>query len=396
MKHNINCLLLLSIFFGFQLTPLLKAQEHNREKINRDIKTMEKILDKIMYKDSAHKRFSPHNTKGVYIPEFGLIFHIQQNPYEQLRVKIFNNRMEHLKKQKSSFDTSNVQNKNRLVKIQEGMKSFQSDNDKNILDSFVTKKNTAESKEEIVQNLKNNIFIFHKKYTSSLRNLNNNDKIALIIDFDNWGGPKTNNLFLTSQITYRTLNQYREQKINDEDLKKSITYSVSEPNRDINSSIEIMNEIINENLNKSQPFHRPLYNNGFYFSNFGVIFFLEIPEYMFSPYKYKDFFNKYMHKNQEQAHNKKSDDEVNLKNKISDLKDNIFNILASYGHTLQVNPDEYIIMNIDLGDKIFGLSADQPTAFTMKIKKKYLDSYYHGNLSKDNLQKKFGINSYSP
>ena len=109
------------------------------------------------------------------------------------------------------------------------------------------------------------------------------------------------------------------------------------------------------------------------------------------------FLNKYIPSDHQQKDEKQSEEEEkNLKSKISDLKDNVFTILATYGHTLQINPEEYIIMNIDIGDKLFDFSTDNPSEITMKIKKQYLDDYYHGELSKNNLQKKFVITSYFP
>jgi len=409
MKIKINYVLIILFFLGFYITPLLKAQDQAKEEIIQDIKTMEKILDTLLHEESTPRRFTPHNTKGVYIPEFGLIFHVQQNPFERIRVKILNKRMEQMQldKLKSSLDTLTANKENSLEKlqaikekrIQERIPSMHKDKDIYILGSTEEDKYIAEHKEEIIQNIKDKIFIFYKKYTSSLRNLHNNDKIALIIDLDreNWSNQETEKSFLTSQIDYQMLEQYRKQKIKDEALKNSIIYNVSEPDGDINSSIKIMNGIINENLNKSRSFQRPLYNNGFYFNDLGIIFFLEIPEYIFSPYRYKAYFKQHLQVTQEKEDYKKAEDkQIDLKNKISDLKDNIFNIFATYGHTLQIHPDEYIIMNIDLGDKMFDLVNDQPSAITIKVRKKCLDDYYHGDLSKDNLQKKFVINSYFP
>ncbi len=407
MKTKINNVIIILFFLSFCITPLLKAQNQDQEKIIQDIKTMEKILDTLLHEESAPRRFSPHNTKGVYIPEYGLIFHIQQNPFEQIRVKIFNKRKEHLEQLKSSLDSLTEDQKKSMEKLQEikektireKIPSLRRDKNVYILGSNEKKENIAEYKEEIIKNIKDKIFIFYKKYTSSLRNLHNNDKIALIIDLDheNWGSQETDKSFLTSQINFQILDQYRKQKINDEALENSITYTVSEPDGDINSSIKIMNEIVNENLNKSRPFHRPVYNKGFYFNDFGVIFFLEIPEYTFGSYRYEAYFKRQLQETREKEDYKKTEDkQIDLKNKISELKDNIFNIFATYGHTLQIDPDEYIIMNIDLGNKMFGLETDQPSAITMKVRKKCLDDYYHGDLSKDNLQKKFVVNSYFP
>jgi len=392
-------------FLSICITPLIKAQNQEREEIIKDIKTMEKILDTLLHEKSAPRHFTPHNTKGVYIPEFGLIFHVQQNPFEQIRVKIFNKRKEHLEQLKSSSDSLTEDQKKSLEKLQgikektikNGIVSLHKDKDIYILGTTEEERDVAEYKEKIIQNIKDKILIFYQKYTSSLRNLNSNDNIALIIDLDNWGNTEKDKSFLTSQIHYQVLEQYRKQQINNETLKNSIIYTVSEPNGDINSSIEIMNEIINENLNKNRSFHRPLYNNGFYFNDLGVIFFLEIPEYMFSPYRYKTYFKHYLQETREKDEYKKTENKQNeLKNKISDLKDNIFNIFATYGHTLHIDPEEYIIMNIDLGDKMFDLADDQPSALTMKVRKKCLDDYYHGDLSKENLQKKFVVNSYFP
>lgn len=408
MKLTYNCFFIINVVLIVLLTPSLRAQNQDREAINQDIKTMEKVLDKILYKDKnpAPRHFSPHNTKGVYIPEFGIIFHVQQNPFEQLRVKIFHNRMKRLKKLKSSFDTLYVKDEEKAEKIKEMKNKIKEgfvlphkdvDNDMYIVSSITEEDEMIKSKEEIIQKLKEDIFLFFRKYASSLRNLNNNDKIALIIDLENWSDTEEPNFFFTSQINFKVLDQYRKQEIQDVDLKSRVTYAVSEPLGDINSNIEIMNEIINENLEINQYFQRPLYNNGFYFKNFGVIFFLEMPEYAFSPHKYKKYFNEFIYHDQEDMDKKQNDDnDKELKGKISELKDNIFHILATYGHTLQIKPEEYIIMNIDLGDKLLSIASDQPTGIIMKIRKQFLDDYYHGNISKDNLQKKFAVNTYFP
>ncbi len=406
MKFTYNYLIIILLSLNFQLNTLLMAQNQEREDINRDSQTLYKIIDKLLNKDSVPRHFIPHNTKGVYIPEFGLIFHVQQNPFDRIRIKILNNRLKQIEKLKTSVDTLSMEDKDSFEKIKEmnekrikaDAKSFltETDDDFYIVDTAVTEKNFAERKDEIIQNLKNDIYLFYNKYASSLRNLKENDKIALIIDLDHWGDSESNNLFLTSQTSYKVLDKYRKQELKDNDLKNKISYSISTPKGNINSNIEIMNEIINENLNVNQFLHRPLYNNGFYFNDFGVIFFLEIPEYVFGRYNYKNLFSRYMHKDRKPVKTKKADEEENLENKVSNLKDNIFNIIASYGHTLQIHPDEYIIMNIDLGDKVFDLSTEQPSRITMKIRKKYLDDYYHGDLSIKNLQKKFVINSYFP
>ena len=405
MKYTINSLVIILIFLSFLSASLLTAQEQDEVKINQDIKTMEKILDKLLHKDSFPQHFTPYNTKGIYIPEFGLIFHVQQNPFERIRVKILNNRLEYLEKFRPSSDTLITDDKKILEKIKEMRKKrrdekekqLQTEDDIIMLNSKDSEKNTDKSQEKIIENLKNDIFLFYKKYASSLRTLKENQAIAVIIDLNHRRHERMNNSFLASRISYRELNQYRIQKLTEQALKDKIAYNISQTQDDINTNIEIMNEILNENLNISPSFHRPLYNNGFYVHDLGVIFFLEMPEFVLKHPRYKMFFNKYIPTDHQQKDEKQSEEEEeNLKSKISDLKDNVFTILATYGHTLQINPEEFIIMNIDIGDKIFDFSTENPSEITMKVKKQYLDGYYHGELSKNNLQKKFVITSYFP
>lgn len=404
MILKIKYLTKITILLALSINLSSLAQDNNLDikKMNRDIRIMEKILDKILSHKNNSSYFQPQSVKGIYMPEFGLIFHVQQSPFQKMRIKIMNKYMNKFDETQTLYGIVQEDHKESINNLKEmkekrieahiksGVPARIKESDGNIIDK----------EKEVIENLKSSLFIFFNRYASSLKQLNSNSKIAVIIDLDDWDITNSGNSYLTSLISFNNLNKYRSNKISKNDFKKLIVTEISKSDNKLASDIEIMNEIINEGLDFNH-LHRPSYNNGIYLKDLGVIFFMEIPRYSPGYFITKKKLSKMNDLVWQIEEDKTKPDkekfllqtEEKMNNQLSKLKDNIIDILASYGHTLQLKPEEYIIMNINLGEKFMPLNSEEkiPSCIIIKIRKKYLTQYYNDKISLKNLQKNMVI-----
>ena len=72
------------------------------------------------------------------------------------------------------------------------------------------------------------------------------------------------------------------------------------------------------------------------------------------------------------------------------LKDELLDLLVSYGHTIQLKPDEQLILDINRGPQINFLiqPSGQTTHHRIQIKKQDLDDYSNGKLTLNQLKQR--------
>ena len=64
--------------------------------------------------------------------------------------------------------------------------------------------------------------------------------------------------------------------------------------------------------------------------------------------------------------------------------------MISYGHTLRLKPEEYIVVKADLGSQYVFWNDEnmKPTTIILQLQKKLLDRYNAGTLTKSDLKQK--------
>jgi hypothetical protein len=150
-------------------------------------------------------------------------------------------------------------------------------------------------------------------------------------------------------------------------------------------------------------------NSGIYIDGLGSLFFIHMPETILSVYRNGNeinilargeyekaatfFIQKYSDKIEENTEDKedKSYDEH-----LKKIQDELFDIMASYGHTLRLKPEERVIFNVDMGERLlfYGPKSKSPSRFVFQLVKKDLDNYNSGLISKDDLEKKLIFHNY--
>ncbi len=266
---------------------------------------------------------------------------------------------------------------------------------------------------EAIETLKDNIICFFKKYVPAIRQLKDDDRIAIIVKLDNWRNKKYQDSFLKAMVTKQAVDLYRKNRISYADFQKRIVFQLREEKSDITKDIDIMSEILSRGLDSST-YWRPSSYRGTYMENFGVIFFLNIPsrfltlsivstdtpdvvltktitnsskEYQTSKEEIFDLKGKLITITEKEK-KKKKDREKEINKSIKELQDELFDLLASYGHTLRIKPEEWVVLNVNMGNNLFYPRNSDNSHFILQIKKKYLDYYYKGTITIDELRKK--------
>jgi molybdopterin converting factor small subunit len=156
----------------------------------------------------------------------------------------------------------------------------------------------------------------------------------------------------------------------------------------------------------SSSFWRRSSNSGLYINGLGALLFMELPSMYLAvpgtdnlisviegqvsenvvaiaPYSRKE--------GEKEEEKKKTEREV-----IQEVQDELFELIASYGHTLRLKPQESIVLNVNLGARLISYSRanKSPSRLVLQLKKKDLDDYNSGIITLANLRNKLIRQTY--
>jgi hypothetical protein len=254
---------------------------------------------------------------------------------------------------------------------------------------------------ETIERYKESIILFFRNYVSALGQLQPQDRIAVLIRLEDWQSLDSENSFLSAWISKQDIDRYRRNELNDSDFVKRIHFQLTDTETDIDTDITILSEIFDRAMNLSTYWGR-LSSSGVYLDGFGALFFMELPNGCLT----KDAFSFVISSDRGNAvaysiNGQKMKAQMDRKKKteeesLQEVQDTLFEVMASYGHTLRLKPQEWIVLEVNVGGKWFLFDRDRqsPSHLIFKLKKKDLDDYNRSMISLSDLRNKLVQHTY--
>jgi len=398
---------------GFSQTPSV-----NRARMNRDLRIMEGILNKLLKNDSF-ELYSQCKTNGFYLPQYGIIFHAcQPRPAEHVAffnmaqgLKIVKGDKDRSRRIVSKIKTGDKEQKEVILEIRAQVDSIKKVAEKQAqvveeekyrmelareLDQY--KQQNILQEEERLQDLKDELFKFFNDYARAIGQLKKDDRIAVIINLEGWELTDQNHAFLSGWISKSRLDRKAENESVSNDIKNNIQFLVSSRDSAVSKDIQIMTEIMDRGIQLTQ-FSGSSASQGMYLDGLGAIFFLHVPLNHFWGASDSTSFSFVIQNDVEKAiaytygvpgETDAGKIKEKTNEKINKINEELSELIISYGHTLRLKPEEFIVVRADLGSNYFLWSNGNPKPKTiiLQLQKKYLDQFNDGILSRSDLNKK--------
>ncbi|MBW1887583.1 MAG: hypothetical protein JRI52_04430 [Deltaproteobacteria bacterium] len=386
------------------------AQESiDQKRLGRDLRIMEGVLSKLLNGRESSRAFNGH-TKGVFLPDFGIVFHTskQGHIYRTFSTsynlaKKFNAVERRHIELRDKMEEQRLEVEGAVLPVEERSRAVEEAKEKEIavIDEFLETdpEDVIKEEQQRIKKFKDHIALFLKNYTSAIGQLKPDHRIAVLVNLKDWRLIDTENGFLTGWITKSDIDRYRRQEISEGDLLKQIHYELIDKESDIDLDISIFSEILDRAMIEDGMLRNPS-NTGIYLKGLGALLFMDLPQHFFVE---EDVFNStsiYVHSEENNAliykintdQSKKNQDTNRQKRQeyVQQIRDNIFELIASYGHTLRIQPQESVIFKVDLGRRfiLLGGKDDNVSQLIMKLNKKDLDDFNRGVLTLSALRSK--------
>jgi len=377
---------IISILLGF-FTSGLSQQKINYEKLNRDINIMEGILNKLLNDNYTHSNI---DTKGLYVSNFGLVFHTNPVGYRLGGPFLYSYKQSQklLKEMKRNF----LELEKTTPKTPSTTETY-----KKIIKSL-EKEYSKNNNEQIQKALKDNILLFFQNYASAIGQLKPQDKIVVLVNLRNSKLADSGETFLSGWIMKKDIDELRQHRINTLDFKKRVHFQVSDGQTDIIRDVSVMTEIFDRGIETSLLFD-DYSSSGIYLKGLGALFFIDVTRTIWSNLKNNPFTVGSTEKNGTTSITitKKTNKKKKETNKeyLQKLQENLFELLSSYGHTLRLKPNEWIVINVDIENNSFFSGREEiPSHFTIQVSKKDVDDYDRGILSLKELRRRIILRTF--
>ena len=389
----------------------------DQSRMGRDLRIMEGILNRLL-QDESEDLYSRCKIDGFYLPQYGIIFHTcQPRPAENVAIfdmakdmAILKNKADRQRKTISRIRTKGTGKDEIILEIRAELDSVKKEAEsqaeaaeKNVhkmtyVKTFDEYRRDKIQKEEVrLKDLKDELFVFFNDYARAIGQLQKNDRIAVIINLDGWELTNQNLAFLSGWISKAQIERNEDESIKNK-IENNIRFLVSSRDSAVSKDIQIMTEIMDSGIQLTQ-FKGSSASQGMYLDGLGAIIFLNIPMIHFLDCSDSSSFQFIFQNKVEKAiaysygapcetDSKKL--EINLKEKISKIKEELSELMISYGHTLRLKPEEYIVVKADLGSQYVFWNDEnmKPTTIILQLQKKLLDRYNAGTLTKSDLKQK--------
>ena len=411
--------LLLAAVLGLQAGVFGQESSIDQDRLNRDLRIMEGVLDKLFKGKSSHWYFNGH-TKGVYLPGFGVVFHMNQvGPiHHDLTISLRNQREEveeMAREVREQHDELRADMEEMRKEIQQDLEIIEEaehplppeeelilEEDHILLDS----EKILEEEKKHIKMFKDNIIVFLRNYSPAIGQLRLEDRIAVLINLNDWESVESENAFLTAYVTKQEVDQYRRNQTRQSDFEKYIHFHLTDVESDIDTDIGILTEIFDRAMDSSSFWGSPS-NNGIYLDGLGALLFMELPGMGIpAPPDPENIFSIIVKDDEKEpvivtpgkriSEGKKKDKEKIREKVFEEVQDELFELMASYGHTLRIKPQESVILNVDLRNRLpsFGWGEKKPSRLILQLNKKDMDDFNRGSIPINILRQKLVHKTY--
>ncbi len=414
--------LFILIVLNLSITAFAQQTTVDQQRMNRDLRIMEGILDKLVQGKSDIYNVTSE-TKAVYLPEFGIVFYVRRN---LVSYAIFSKNIQqqenHYREALENYESALKALRDRIqeqeMKIDSGIaddteiERFESDEldvEKFTKALNVYSEQMMQEEEEMIEKLKQNIILFFRNYVSAIGQLESQDRVAVLVDLGNLQSINAWNEILTGWISKQDVDRYRQGQIDETDFAQQVHFQFPDSESDINTDIGILLEILGRATDSSAYWGNSS-NRGTYLEGLGALIYIEVPRTLpfgseiGSVYKYilngeRVFMREengrsmaYELNGQRLGEVADGSEDTGMEEDeyVEKIQNELFELIASYGHTLRLEPQEWIVLNANLGSQFIGLYGEGGTTsfLIIKLKKKDIDDYYHGAITLDTLKER--------
>ena len=350
-----------------------------------DITILEGVLDKVIYNKNLGWGWDSKTT-GFYLNGFGYLF------------KTSGNRLFYVTKPEITVEVEKLRNlREKLIRTRENKDSLKVvvENLKNNSIDRLQKKDSLYSAG--IKDIKQNVSDFLLRYASTLTPSFSGEKIAVLIDLNK--SPfmkKQQSTSLTAWALISDLNKYMGHNITG---KKFIHFSEGSTKYfKIDNQIDIFNEILEKSVSGyGHDF------SGTYYKGLGAIFFLNVNAAASDESYNKSLSLIYGSKQDDNSNvyipmtikSGKSPDKKSLekvkKEYFSQLKNKIITAVIKYGHTIDINPDESIIIVLNFNTAFSFMHREKPPAYIIRADRKDIIDFTSGKITKKILKTRIKV-----
>lgn len=372
MKNLKILIFIISTCISYFINSPIQAQQNlPDQELLDDIKILEAVLDKIIAPESEHIHFFSSNTKGYYLVNYGVIFNAGYSLFNRGIISL-------------DFD--------KRIKLNE--KNFV------ILEAENEEEETKEFDKEL-EKLKKSIARFLSEWTAALSDLNPDEKVAVIVNFNGFL-PTLKNFYdhsahqLIASVAIKDISNFRRGEIPQKEFYNRIAFDEV---KSIDEDISILSNIIQTSLqhtDKKTKLGMAGDVKGIYFKGYGAIFFADIS---FGPGAdtYSRAFTIYsdaLKKGRERAITVESfSDDLERKEKdIEKIEQKLIELISNYGTNLRtLQPEEWVEIAVNFK----GIPVKENYSKSiLKVQKKTIDDYSRDRIKFDQFKKQVNIIYY--
>jgi len=394
MKKTTQAAMLFTIFL--LALPLAAQEKSTREKKrSRDIRIMEGVLDKVLAGQSNRHFGTPSSTQGLYIKNYGMIFHAAKpvtHRYSAEITQAYEHQLKAVKERLSEVKHQQEATEKAARRVKPA--KMAPERRKNIELFEMMSEHQIKNTEEALEEVKTQLTGFFTDYIPAISQLNQQDRVAVLVQMDPFGG--ANSRTLTSWIAVDRLNDLRTQRIDKAEFGTLIHFDQDNADaQGIQHDIDILLEILTRAMGPNR-FYTKTGSKGLYLDGFGALLFLRLPGGVFINGKNdnvlivaQDHLDRALTfskgdavgisaktAGRDQAEEKQAEE-------VQALRDELFELVADYGHTLRLKPEENVLLSIETDSNILNWtrrdSRNRPLVY--QLKKKDIDAYHSGRIS---------------
>lgn len=421
-KNRLRRLLLTGMILIFTIPVFSQQSRLNQRRLTRDLNIMEGVLDKLLQGEthSRYRLFDGHS-RGVYLPGFGILFHTQQEgpvihelnvalqrQYEAVQEKAAKVREEMDDKRDEMRTAKEMAEEAFLLATRDKDKRIEELEELSVVDELATEsKQRRQEEARNIEMYKDQIFIFFKNYTAAIGQLSPENRLAVLVNLKGWDISEDKNTYLTAWVKKEDVDRFRQKQISAEELKNRTHFQLTTDKKEIDTDISILTEILERGMSSTTWYGSG--NSGIYINGLGAIVFVEVPNvFRTARVGFGEGISVIVNDSDAGAYTyvpstgsvSKSDkkDDKSFEERMNEVETELFDLIASYGHTLRIESNESIILNVKLGSRIFttwGRNKEKhPSNLILQLKKKDLDDYNSGSIDLSSLKQRLVKQTY--
>lgn len=363
MKKSImSCLVILGLLFA---SNGYSQQAKISQTLKEDMEIMETVLDKMFSTGINVMPSYFSNSKGFYLKDYGVIFHIF-SPFQMSEMQLI--MLEKMEKQLRAYTVT--EERKRVVEGEKSKVDFQ----------------------EKIAAVKSKIADFLGNYASSIRDLNDKESIALVVDFKAtfpgffWQSDDLPQQLVAS-VKVRDLKDYRRGKLSQKQFREKISYEeINTQSEDVSIFTNVVKTAM-EHAGRKYSFRLDDDVQGIRFPGHGVLF--------LTTFNFNYFYNHAAELQELFEQAKAGGKNVNYKvierknvdfqKQIDELESKLIDLLANYGQTLRnLGDNEWVefCINFKGNPRDLGFSRG-----IVKVQKKMIDDLNRRKVNEQQFRK---------